>query len=60
MAFVYYIAYFTCADCRYPIDHRLSGRDWDALMLALSFHPRRDEKIGCGAQEIMVPNTWKI
>ncbi|XVE57815.1 hypothetical protein DITRI_Ditri04bG0120200 [Diplodiscus trichospermus] len=39
---------------KYPIDHRLSGSDWNTLMMALYFHPRRDEKIGSGAQEIKV------
>ncbi|XWS48985.1 hypothetical protein CRYUN_Cryun13aG0124700 [Craigia yunnanensis] len=39
---------------KYPIDHRLSGADWNTLMMALYFHPRRDEKIGSGAQEIKV------
>ncbi|XVF51564.1 hypothetical protein PTKIN_Ptkin04bG0194800 [Pterospermum kingtungense] len=42
---------------KYPIDHRLSGSDWNTLMMALYFHPRRDEKIGSGAQEIMVHVT---
>ncbi|XWS61838.1 hypothetical protein CRYUN_Cryun07bG0159800 [Craigia yunnanensis] len=39
---------------KYPIDHRLSGVDWNTLMMAMYFHPRRDEKIGSGAQEIKV------
>ncbi|XVF10684.1 hypothetical protein REPUB_Repub07fG0203700 [Reevesia pubescens] len=41
---------------KYPIDHRLSEDDWswNTLMMALYFHPRRDEKIGSGAQEIKV------
>ncbi|XVE64910.1 hypothetical protein DITRI_Ditri07aG0140000 [Diplodiscus trichospermus] len=39
---------------KYPIDHRLSEADWNTLMMALYFHPRRDEKIGSGAQEIKV------
>ncbi|GMJ15023.1 SILENCING MOVEMENT DEFICIENT 2, NUCLEAR RNA POLYMERASE D 1A, nuclear RNA polymerase D1A [Hibiscus trionum] len=37
-----------------PIDHRLSGAEWNTVMMALHFHPRRDEKIGSGAQEIKV------
>ncbi|KAE8710817.1 Phosphoenolpyruvate carboxylase-related kinase 1 isoform 1 [Hibiscus syriacus] len=41
---------------KYPIDHRVSEADWDTLMMALYFHPRRDEKFGCGAKEIKVVN----
>ncbi|TYJ07689.1 hypothetical protein E1A91_A11G022700v1 [Gossypium mustelinum] len=37
-----------------PIGHRLSGADWNSAMMALYFHPRRDEKVGSGAQEIKV------
>lgn len=40
--------------CRYPIDHRLNEKDKSTLMMALYFHPRRDEKIGIGAQDIKV------
>ncbi|XP_021290967.1 DNA-directed RNA polymerase IV subunit 1 isoform X2 [Herrania umbratica] len=39
---------------KYPIDHWLSEADRNTLMMALYFHPRRDEKIGSGAQEIKV------
>ncbi|KAK8584261.1 hypothetical protein V6N12_068507 [Hibiscus sabdariffa] len=41
---------------KYPIDHRVSEADWDTLMMALYFHPRRDEKIGSGAKEIKIVN----
>ncbi|MFQ6632810.1 hypothetical protein Gotur_012371 [Gossypium turneri] len=37
-----------------PIGHRLSGADWNSAMMALYFHPQRDEKVGSGAQEIKV------
>ncbi|PSR91523.1 DNA-directed RNA polymerase IV subunit like [Actinidia chinensis var. chinensis] len=38
----------------YPINHRLSEVDKSIAMMALYFHPRRNEKIGSGAQEIKV------
>ncbi|KAG6685152.1 hypothetical protein I3842_12G097800 [Carya illinoinensis] len=37
---------------KYPINHRLDEKDKSTLMMALYFHPRRDEKIGSGAQDI--------
>lgn len=39
---------------KYPINHRLSDVDKSTLMMALYFHPRRDEKLGSGAQYIKV------
>ncbi|KAJ0049670.1 hypothetical protein Pint_16034 [Pistacia integerrima] len=39
---------------KYPIDHSLNERDQLYLMRALCFHPRREEKIGNGAEEIKV------
>lgn len=39
---------------KYPINHQLSEIDKTTLMMALYFHPRRDEKIGPGAQNIKV------
>nr|XP_023891824.1 DNA-directed RNA polymerase IV subunit 1 isoform X2 [Quercus suber] len=39
---------------KYPIDHSLNEKDKSTLMMALYFHPRRDEKIGIGAQDIKV------
>lgn len=44
--------------CRYPINHRLSDIDKSTLMMALYFHPRRDEKLGSGAQDIKVRKCW--
>ncbi|KAK4786760.1 hypothetical protein SAY86_010593 [Trapa natans] len=39
---------------KYPIDHRVGDHDRALLMMALTFHPNRDEKIGSGAKEIKV------
>ncbi|KAL6980111.1 DNA-directed RNA polymerase [Sarracenia purpurea var. burkii] len=38
----------------YPINHQLSEVDKSIAMMALYFHPRKNEKIGAGAQEIKV------
>ncbi|KAF2313210.1 hypothetical protein GH714_009784 [Hevea brasiliensis] len=40
----------------YPVDHQLNETDKCTLMMALHFHPRRDEKIGSGAKDIKVVN----
>ncbi|KAB1217168.1 DNA-directed RNA polymerase IV subunit 1 [Morella rubra] len=39
---------------RYPINDKLDENDKSTLMMALFFHPHRDEKIGSGAQDIKV------
>ncbi|XP_010533721.1 PREDICTED: DNA-directed RNA polymerase IV subunit 1 isoform X2 [Tarenaya hassleriana] len=39
---------------KYEINDRLGEADQKTLMIALYFHPNRDEKIGGGAQEIKV------
>ncbi|XP_022143512.1 DNA-directed RNA polymerase IV subunit 1 isoform X2 [Momordica charantia] len=39
---------------KYPLNHRLSEGDKSTLMMALYFHPQRDEKIGAGAQDIKI------
>lgn len=44
---------FTCV-CRYSLNERLNEVDKSTLMMALYFHPQRDEKIGVGAQDIKV------
>ncbi|KAG8659279.1 DNA-directed RNA polymerase IV subunit 1 [Manihot esculenta] len=41
---------------KYPVDHQLNETDKCTLMMALYFHPRRDEKIGSGAKDIKVVN----
>ncbi|XP_057993467.1 DNA-directed RNA polymerase IV subunit 1 isoform X2 [Hevea brasiliensis] len=41
---------------KYPVDHQLNETDKCTLMMALHFHPRRDEKIGSGAKDIKVVN----
>ncbi|XP_020539597.1 DNA-directed RNA polymerase IV subunit 1 isoform X2 [Jatropha curcas] len=41
---------------KYPVDQQLNEADKCTLMSALYFHPRRDEKIGSGAQDIKVVN----
>lgn len=46
--------------CRYPINHRLDEKDKSTLMMALFFHPRRDEKIGSGAQDIKDIKVYKM
>ncbi|XP_042481288.1 DNA-directed RNA polymerase IV subunit 1 isoform X2 [Macadamia integrifolia] len=38
----------------YEIDECLNERDKSMLLKALYFHPRRDEKMGCGPQDIKV------
>lgn len=40
--------------CRYSLNERLNEVDKSTLMMALYFHPHRDEKIGVGAQDIKV------
>ncbi|CAN0841500.1 DNA-directed RNA polymerase IV subunit 1 [Linum grandiflorum] len=42
-----------------PVDEELSERDNDKLMKALYFHPRKDEKIGEGAEHFKVMNHPK-
>ncbi|XP_047338199.1 DNA-directed RNA polymerase IV subunit 1 isoform X2 [Impatiens glandulifera] len=37
-----------------PINHALSDVDKDVVMMALFFHPKREEKIGIGEKEIKV------
>lgn len=37
---------------KYPINHTLNENDKSSLMMALYFHPRRDEKFGTGAEDI--------
>lgn len=44
--------------CRYPINQQVGDHDRSVLMMALFFHPNRDEKIGPGAKEIKV--TYKL
>lgn len=44
---------FSCV-CRYSLNERLNEVDKSTLMMALYFHPHRDEKIGVGAQDIKV------
>ncbi|XP_052209737.1 DNA-directed RNA polymerase IV subunit 1 isoform X2 [Diospyros lotus] len=39
---------------KYPINHCLDDVDKKIVMGALNFHPRKNEKIGTGAQEIKV------
>ncbi|XP_016567789.2 DNA-directed RNA polymerase IV subunit 1 isoform X1 [Capsicum annuum] len=39
---------------KYAIDGELSEADKSIVMMALQFHPRRNEKIGTGAQEIKI------
>ena len=39
---------------RYSLNERLNEVDKSTLMMALYFHPQRDEKIGVGAQDIKV------
>ncbi|KAJ8769723.1 hypothetical protein K2173_005929 [Erythroxylum novogranatense] len=39
---------------KYPLDHQLNETDKSILMRVLYFHPRKDEKIGPGAQHIKV------
>lgn len=41
-------------ECRCPINYKLSEDETNILMVALRFHPGRDEKIGTGVQEIKV------
>uniref|UniRef100_A0A2P2QM21 Uncharacterized protein MANES_02G028200 n=1 Tax=Rhizophora mucronata TaxID=61149 RepID=A0A2P2QM21_RHIMU len=41
---------------KYPVNHQLNEGDKSTLMSALYFHPRREDKIGTGAQEIKVVN----
>ncbi|PKI53122.1 DNA-directed RNA polymerase IV subunit 1 isoform X2 [Punica granatum] len=44
---------------KYPINHRVGDRDSSLLMMALYFHPNRDQKIGSGAKEIKVGHHSK-
>ncbi|KAJ4956127.1 hypothetical protein NE237_012910 [Protea cynaroides] len=39
---------------KYKIDEYLNEKDKSILIKALFFHPRRDEKMGCGPQDIKV------
>lgn len=39
---------------KYPVNHQLNDRDKSTLLVGLERHPRRDEKIGVGVQEIKV------
>ncbi|XP_057977974.1 DNA-directed RNA polymerase IV subunit 1 isoform X2 [Malania oleifera] len=39
---------------KYPINHSLSEMDKSTLMMALYFHPQRDDKIGIGAQDVKI------
>ncbi|GKV23049.1 hypothetical protein SLEP1_g32834 [Rubroshorea leprosula] len=41
---------------KYAINQEVSEADRNTLMMALNFHPRKDEKIGSGAKEIKVIN----
>ncbi|KAJ7944856.1 DNA-directed RNA polymerase subunit [Quillaja saponaria] len=43
-----------CILHKYPINHQLSEMDKSTVMMALYFHPHRNEKIGSGAQNLKV------
>lgn len=45
---------FGCCLCRYPIDEILGERDKSTIMRVLHFHPRKNEKLGSGLQDIKV------
>jgi hypothetical protein len=51
---------YTFFGCRYPINHTLKENDKSRLMMALHFHPRRDEKFGTGAEDIEDIKVYKI
>ncbi|KAG7028326.1 DNA-directed RNA polymerase IV subunit 1 [Cucurbita argyrosperma subsp. argyrosperma] len=44
---------------KYSLNERLNEVDKSTLMMALYFHPQRDEKIGVGAQDIKVGSHSK-
>lgn len=45
---------FGCCLCRYPIDEILGERDKSTIMRVLHFHPRKNEKLGSGLEDIKV------